>query len=96
MTDTEMITITCKRSPNLLIPHLGIQFVDGTAQVPADQLDALAAYRIHGVILPGDEPDPDPLEPTDEQLAVSDDESDGDAEEPAAEAKPKRASKPFC
>ena len=68
MTGDETVTVTCPSQPGLLIATTPpVQFVDGEARVPADRLDELAAYRTHGVILPGDteaeedvEPEPEP------------------------------------
>ena len=53
-----MTRITCTQ-PSLSIPHLGVQFVDGVAEVDDEQLAQLGAYRVHGVVLPGDEPAPE-------------------------------------
>lgn len=50
-----MVKVTCPSQPNLWIPHLGVQFVDGVAEVSDEVAAALAAYRMHGVVLPGDE-----------------------------------------
>ena len=55
---TAMTRITCTQKP-LSIPHLGVQFVDGVAEVDDEQLAQLGAYRVHGVVLPGDEPAPE-------------------------------------
>ena len=77
-----MTAITCTQ-PSLSIPHLGVHFVDGVAEVDDEQLAQLGAYRVHGVVLPGDEPAPD-------EAGVVEDEP---------EVKPKttrsRAAKPF-
>lgn len=79
-----MTRITCTQ-PSLSIPHLGVQFVDGVAEVDDEQLAQLGAYRVHGVVLPGDEPAPEAEE--------------ADVVEDEPEVKPKttrsRAAKPF-
>jgi deoxyhypusine synthase len=79
-----MTRITCTQKP-LSIPHLGVQFVDGVAEVDDEQLAQLGAYRVHGVVLPGDEPAPEAEE--------------ADVVEDEPEVKPKttrsRAAKPF-
>lgn len=41
--------VTCKQSPNLAIPHLHVQFVEGVAEVSEEVAAALAAYAVHGV-----------------------------------------------
>ena len=47
-----MVKVTCPTQPNLWIPHLGVQFVDGAAEVSDETAVALAAYRVHGVEIP--------------------------------------------
>lgn len=39
----------CEQSPNLAIPHLHVQFVEGVAEVSEEVAAALAAYAVHGV-----------------------------------------------
>ena len=41
--------VTCRQSPNLAIPHLHVQFVEGVAEVSEEVSAALAAYAVHGV-----------------------------------------------
>ena len=41
--------VTCRQSPNLAIPHLHVQFVEGVAEVSEEVAAALAAYAVHGV-----------------------------------------------
>ena len=50
--------VTCTQ-PSLSIPHLGVHFVDGVAEVDGEQLAQLGSYRVHGVVLPGNEPEPE-------------------------------------
>lgn len=82
-----MVTVKCPSQPSLWIPHLGVQFVDGVAEVSDETAVALAAYRAHGVVLPGDKEAADA--PVDEAVKV---------EKPATPAKKatrRTASKPF-
>lgn len=44
--------VTCSESPNLSIPHLGVRFVDGVAEVSEEIAAALSAYAVHGVTVP--------------------------------------------
>ena len=61
----DLIALSCPGTPALSIPHLGIQFVDGTATAPHELLPKLAAYQLHhGVIIEG--PDGAPGESTEE------------------------------
>lgn len=81
----DKVRVLCPSAPSLWIPHLGVQFVDGVAEVDDEQLAQLGAYRVHGVVLPGDEPAPEAEE--------------ADVVEDEPEVKPKtarsRAAKPF-
>lgn len=87
-----MTRITCTQ-PSLSIPHLGIHFIDGAAEVADEQLAELGAYRVHGVVLPGDEPDPELVAEEADVVEAP------EAIEDEPEAKPKttrsRAAKPF-
>ena len=47
-----MAKVTCPSQPNLWIPHLGVQFVDGVAEVSDETAAALEAYAVHGVEVP--------------------------------------------
>lgn len=67
----DMVKVACA-SPSLTIPALSVQFVDGEALVPADRLDALKAYAIHGVQVPD--------APSGEQGPAKDDADDKSAE----------------
>lgn len=63
----DMVTVTSV-SPSLLIaaPGLRVQFVDGEAEVPADQLAALRPYLRHGITLPDGEESEEPKGGTEE------------------------------
>lgn len=82
--------VTCTQ-PSLSIPHLGVHFVDGVAEVDGEQLAQLGSYRVHGVVLPGDEPAP---EEADVDVQPND-EPDPEPEVKPKTARGKAAVKPF-
>ncbi|MBN8883404.1 MAG: hypothetical protein J0H73_13950 [Salana multivorans] len=43
--------VTNAAYPALSIPHLGVHFVDGVADVPDEVAASLAPYAIHGVVV---------------------------------------------
>lgn len=56
-----------KSQPTLLIAGLGVEFVDGVAEVTQEQFDALGAYTVHGVLLEVPEGAPADAEPADDE-----------------------------
>ena len=49
-----LVRVECPDQPNLWIPSIPVQFVDGFADVDAEALAELAPYVVHGVRLPVD------------------------------------------